>query len=91
MRKHIRYEKVDNTQITVVCPCLTPRELMNMVAADIEPNIKARKALYGQGSESFPIPRTMSIDRFSRMVSRPSPSSSSVVESTVKPEVTPQE
>lgn len=91
MRKHRHFEKVDNTQITVVCPCLTPRELMNMVAADIEPNIKARKALYGQGSEFYPIPRTMSIDRFSRMASRPTPTSAPIVEPPIESTVTPQE
>lgn len=73
MRKHRRFEKIDKRQIVVDCPVLTPRELMSMLAADIEPQIKAKKALYGQGSEQFPIPRTMSIDRFSRMAARPVP------------------
>lgn len=65
MRKHRRYERVDNsTIITVQTPCMTPRLIMDMVSQDVEPEVKARKGLYGQGSESNPIPRTMSIDRF---------------------------
>lgn len=72
MRKHRRFERVDNsTIITVQTPCMTPRLIMDMVSQDIEPEVKARKGLYGQGSEFNPIPRTMSIDRFSRMASQP--------------------
>lgn len=68
MRKHRRYEKVDKmTVITVQTSCLSPRAIMDMVAADVEPQVRAKKALYGQGSESHPIPRTMSIHMFSRM------------------------
>lgn len=75
MRKHRRYERVDRkTVLTVQTPCMTPRLIMDMVSADVEPQVKARKALYGAGSETNPIPRTMSIDRFSRMATpRPTP------------------
>lgn len=78
MRKHRRFEKVDNsTVLTVQTPCMTPRLIMDLISSDVEPQVKARKGLYGQGSESSPIPRTMSIDRFSRMATpRPAPAQS---------------
>lgn len=87
MRKHRRFERVDNsTIITVQTPCMTPRLIMDMVSQDVEPEIKARKGLYGQGSEFNPIPRTMSIDRFSRMASpRPSQAEPPINEPPVDP------
>lgn len=92
MRKHRKYEKVDNTTIlTVQTPCMTPRLIMDMIANDVEPQVKAKKGLYGQGSEFSPIPRTMSIDRFSRMATpRPAPPESVVV-TPPEPSVVPSQ
>lgn len=73
MRKHRRFERVSNKVITVQCSALTPRELMNMMSADIVPEIKARAGTYGNGSEDYPIPRTMNIARLASMASRPAP------------------
>lgn len=87
MRKHRRFERVDNsTIITVQTPCMTPRLIMDMISQDVEPEVKARKGLYGQGSESNPIPRTMSIDRFSRMAT---PRPESIKSDSPKPSVDP--
>lgn len=78
MRKHRRFERVNSKVITVQCAALSPRELMNMMAADIVPEVKARAGTYGNGSEDFPIPRTMNISRLANMASRPAPASAPV-------------
>lgn len=64
---------MSNKVITVQCSALTPRELMSMMSADIVPEVKARAGTYGNGSEDFPIPRTMNIARLANMASRPAP------------------
>lgn len=75
MRPHRRYEKVSRKFITVQTPALTPRELMSLVASDIDVNVKARAGLYGNGSEAYPIPRSMNIHRLANMSERPAPAS----------------
>lgn len=73
MRKHRRFERVDNKIITVQCSAMTPRDLMDMVSEDILPEVKARSGSYGNGSEQYPIPRSMNISRLASMSSRPTP------------------
>lgn len=67
MRKHRRFEKVSHLKLTVQVPCLTPRQLMNLLSDDVEIDVKARAGYYGNGSENYPIPRTMSIARMAQM------------------------
>lgn len=91
MRKHRRYERVDRqTVLTVQTPCMTPRLIMDMVSADVEPQVQARKAFYGAGSETNRLPRTMSIDRFSRMAT-PRPVEAPPTDPPVEPSPQPQE
>lgn len=59
--------------MTVQCVAVSPRELMNMMADDIVPEIKARAGTYGNGSEKYPIPRSMNISRLASMSERPAP------------------
>lgn len=67
MRKHRKFEKVSNKKLTLQVPCMTPRQLMNLLVDDVEIDIKSRAGYYGNGSEDFPIPRTMSIARMAQM------------------------
>lgn len=67
MRKHRVFEKVSPVKLTVQVPCMTPRQLMNLLVDDVEIDIKSRSGYYGNGSEEFPIPRTMSIARMAQM------------------------
>ena len=67
MRKHRKFEKVSNVKLTIQVPCMTPRQLMNLLVDDVEVDIKSRSGYYGNGSEHFPIPRSMSIARMALM------------------------
>lgn len=70
MRKHRCFERIGGPKLTVQVPYLSPRGLMNLLSDDVEIDIKARAGLYGNGSESFPIPRTMSISKLAAMAPR---------------------
>lgn len=67
MRKHRKFEKFSSVKLTVQVPCMTPRQLMRLLVDDVEIDIKSRAGYYGNGSEQFPIPRTMSIARMAQM------------------------
>lgn len=69
MRKHRRFEQNSGELLTVQCPCMTPRDLMRLVCDDVEVEVKSRGGTYNNGSEEFPIPRTMDIEKFRRMSS----------------------
>lgn len=74
MRKHKKFEKVSNVKLTVQVPCMTPRQLMQLLVDDVEIDLKSRSGYYGNGSEQFPIPRTMSIARMAQMTpKKPAP------------------
>lgn len=78
MRKHRRYEHVCSKTVTVQTYNMKLRDLMNLVASDVEVDVKARRGMYGNGSEKHMIPRTMDISRFTSMASRPKPSPTSL-------------
>lgn len=82
MRKHRRYERVCDKVITVQTHVPSPRELMSMVVESADVEVRARKGYYANGSESYPIPRTMSIAKMAALSSRPQ---ASVAESSVSP------
>ena len=47
--------------MTLQVPCISLKEIGSMVVNDIDFDVKARKGYYGNGSESYPIPRSFSI------------------------------
>lgn len=67
MRKHRTFEKISSKKLTIQVPCLTPRQLMNLLVDDVEIDIKSRAGYFGNGSQDFPIPRSMSIARMAQM------------------------
>ena len=46
------------------------RDIMNMIAQDVEVDVKLKKGMYGAGSADNRLPRTMDISRFNSMIPR---------------------
>lgn len=61
MRKHRKFEKLSSKKLTLQIPCLSLKDIGSMVLNDVDFEVKARKGYYGNGSESYPIPRSFSV------------------------------